>query len=152
MPYEYMNKDFLKEIFKGEKSLLKKSHIMFIETPKYDEISVRNLYDKLIKLDGMSQHFPTKYAKGRQCDRDYMFNIANTLHPNVVSELISTAHKHRFDISGEKMKQEQIVLSSEWADELKSLPYFSKVSYIASAEYLFRKKERWLLSSSRRAR
>ena len=81
-----------------------------------------------------------------------MFNIANTLHPNVVYELISTAHKHRFDISGEKMKQEQIVLSSEWADELKSLPYFSKVSSIASAKYLFRKKERWLLSSSRRAR
>ena len=54
LPYAYMTKDFLKEIFKGEKTLLKKSHIMFCEVPKYDEISVKNLYDKLIKLDGMS--------------------------------------------------------------------------------------------------
>ena len=124
---------FFEGDLQGREISTQENHIMFIEVPKYDEISVKNLYDKLIKLDGMSKHFPSNYAKGRQCDRDYMFNIANTLHPNVVSELIRHAHKHRFDISGEKMKQEQIVLSSEWADELKSLPFFSKVSSITSA-------------------
>ena len=39
----------------------------------------------------MKLYFPDKYSKGRACDRDYMFNIANTLHPDVIKELIDHA-------------------------------------------------------------
>ena len=81
MPYEQCTKDMIKEIFCGEKKLMKLKEVKFITMPKYDELSVKNLYDKLIELEGMKQFFPSKYAKGRQCDREYLFNIANTLHP-----------------------------------------------------------------------
>ena len=43
-----MNKDFIKEIFKGDKHLIKRRDIQWVEVPKYDEISVISLYDKLI--------------------------------------------------------------------------------------------------------
>ena len=34
-----------------------------------------------------------------------MFNIANTLHPNVVKELIEYAHTQRFDVKEDKQHQ-----------------------------------------------
>ena len=77
-------KDYAKDIFAEKKALIKKVHVQFIDVPKYDELSVKNLYEKLIKLDGMERYFPAKYPKGRQCDRDYMFNVANTLHEGVI--------------------------------------------------------------------
>ena len=40
----------------------------------------------------MKEYFPDKYAKGRQSDHDYMFNIANTLYPDIIKQLIDHAH------------------------------------------------------------
>ena len=96
-------KDILRDIFAGKKQLMKLKEVKFISVPKYDEISVKALYTKLLSLPNMAKYFPDKYPKGRQCDRDYyLFNIAQTLHPEVMSQLIEYAHAHRHDISGEK--------------------------------------------------
>jgi len=65
MPYEMCTRELIKEIFSGTKKLLKLKEVKFIQAPKYDEISVKNLYDKLIALEGMKAYFPDKYAKGR---------------------------------------------------------------------------------------
>jgi len=65
MPYEMVTHAMLKDIFAGDKKLLKLKDVQFIQTPKYDEISVKNLYNRFIKLEGMSAYFPAKYAKGR---------------------------------------------------------------------------------------
>ena len=73
-------KDFAKEIFSGKKKLLKLKEVQFVEVIKYDELSVKSLYDKFMTLEGISSYFPSKYARGRFCDRSYMFNVANTLH------------------------------------------------------------------------
>ena len=77
-------KDYAKDIFGEKKLLIRKKHVLYIDVPKYDELSVKNLYEKLLTLDNVRKYFPDKYPKGRQCDRDYMFNVANTLHPGVV--------------------------------------------------------------------
>jgi len=83
-PMEMFTKDFAKEIFEGKKKLLKNYEIKMVKITKYDELSVKNLYPKFLTLPEFANYMPAKYAKGRQCDRDYMFNIANTLHPDVV--------------------------------------------------------------------
>ena len=62
-------KDHAKEIFQGTKKLLKMSDVKFVNVIKFDELSVKNLYNKLLVLDGMEQYFPNKYPKGRKCDR-----------------------------------------------------------------------------------
>jgi hypothetical protein len=65
MPYDMCTKDVLKDIFSGKKRLLKLKDVRMIQVPKYDEISVKNLYDKLVGLPGMEELFPEKYPKGR---------------------------------------------------------------------------------------
>ena len=89
--YEMFTKDFVKEVLNGNKKLLKRKEVKFVEVVKYDELSVKHLYTDLIKLPMMSVYFPSKYPKGRQCDRDYMFNVANTIHETVVTEVIHHA-------------------------------------------------------------
>ena len=84
-------KDWIKQVFRGEKKLMKMADLRAINVTKYDELSVKRLYDDLLELEGMDQYFPDSYPKGRVCDRDYMFNIANTLHPEVIRELINHA-------------------------------------------------------------
>ena len=97
-----VTKDFLRDVFAGKKRFIRLENVKFVQVPKYDEISVKALYDKLLALPDMASFFPNKYAKGRQCDRAYLFNVANTFHPSVMKDLIDYAHKHRHDISSEK--------------------------------------------------
>ena len=46
-------------------------------------------------LDGVKDYLPDKYHKGRVCDREYMFNVVNTLHENVVTEILNHALSQR---------------------------------------------------------
>ena len=87
-PYDMINKGWLKDILAGKKKLLKLRQVKLISVPKFDEVSVKNLYEKLLDLEGMSAYFPDKFAKGRSCDREYMFNIANSLHEDVVGTIL----------------------------------------------------------------
>ena len=91
MPSEMFTKDFSKKLFAGDKKLMKLTAVNLINVPKYDEISVKNLYSQLIVLNEMKPYFPDKYNKGRQCERDYMFNIANSLHPTIIKEVVEHA-------------------------------------------------------------
>ena len=88
---------------------------------------MKNLYKKLLALDNMEKYFPSEYPKGRGCDRDYMFNVANTLHQGVVQDLINHALKQRHDPKMEQNKSESIMISEKWMEELKSLPLVKKV-------------------------
>ena len=80
--------DFMKQVLANEKKLMKVKDIRCIQPPKYDEISVKNLYPKLLSLAGMSDYFPDKFPTNKQCDREYMFQIANTLYPEVMADII----------------------------------------------------------------
>ena len=44
-----MTKDFLKQVFAGEKQLMKKEDVKEITVPKYDELSVQALYPQFLK-------------------------------------------------------------------------------------------------------
>ena len=83
-PYDMITKDFLKEVLKDEKALLKMKQVNFCNPPAYDEIGVKALYIKVVAMPNMAKYFPTKYPKGRQCDKGYMYNIWNTIHPDDV--------------------------------------------------------------------
>lgn len=80
-PYEMVTKDHLKAVLAEEKDLLKMKQVRFVNAPAYDEIGVKALYDKVVQQPGMAKYFPNKYPKGRQCEKQYMFNIWNSIHP-----------------------------------------------------------------------
>ena len=86
---------FIKLILVGKKKLLKMSEVRFINPPRFDEISVVNLYDRCIKWEGMIDYFPDHYPKGRNCNRGYFFNVLATLHPEDTANMIIRAKKVR---------------------------------------------------------
>ena len=140
-PYEMFTKDFVKEVFASKKKLLKLKEVKFIQVIKYDELSVKNLYSKLVQLDGMADYFPSNYPKGRHCDREYMFNIANTLHEDIIKELVDHALKQRHDVNEQTEKNEAILMDEKWVEELQSLPIIAKVSTESFCNIFYRKKE-----------
>ena len=83
-----VTKDFMKSVLGGKKALMKMNQVKFCNPPAFDEIGVKRLYNKVIQLEGMAHFFPDKYPKGCQCDRSYMYNIWNSVHPNAVAEVI----------------------------------------------------------------
>ena len=81
---------------------------------KYDELSVKNLYEKFMKLEGVAQYFPDSYPKGRVCDREYLFNIVNTLHEDVVIVLLEYALEQRYKLNEDFQKKESVMISDHW--------------------------------------
>ena len=58
-----------------------------------------------------------------------MFNVANTLHEDIVKQLVEHALKERHVIEAKRENSEAIMLSEHWKDELKTLPFVASVSH-----------------------
>ena len=121
-----ISRQFLKQVLTGEKELLKMTDVRFINAPAFDEIGVKALYDEALKMSGMKKYFPDKYAKSRQCDRSYFYNVWNSLYPEEVKEVINYANRQRFTISEEKARDESIVITDDWKKEIAEYPFISK--------------------------
>ena len=121
-----VNKDFLKMVLKGERRLLKMKEVRMCNVPLYDELSVDNLYPKIMELPGMKELFPASYPKGKKCCRVYLFNCFNSLYENDVKAMIDHANKVRFSIQNEKVKEETIELAEEWKEQLDQMSFVSK--------------------------
>ena len=66
---------------------------------RIDEISVKKLYDDFMQLDKVKMYFPDSYPKSRVCDREFMFNVINTLHPDVVTRIREHALEVRYIVN-----------------------------------------------------
>ena len=84
-PDDIVNKDFLKQVFAGEKKLFKKNEVSYISVPHYDELSVKALWPEVKKDGNFLQYFPSVYPKGKGPPREYFFNILNTTMPDYVA-------------------------------------------------------------------
>ena len=80
------------------------SQVVHANAPKYDEVSVKNLYDYAITLPNMAQYFPDSFPKGRQCDRNYMWTVWNTIHPEQVAAALKTARQQRYGLENEDVE------------------------------------------------
>ena len=93
LPPEYMmNKDFLKEVFKDDKCLLRLDEVCRINVPLYDELSVINIWPMMKEDEIFMSYFPSKMPKGRVPDREYFFNILNTFQPSYLQTLLKHAN------------------------------------------------------------
>ena len=87
-----MNKDFLRAVLAYKKKLLKLTDVKFICVPKYEELSVKNLFPHLQKDPIFMMYLPDKYPKGHPPDREYLFNVLNTLNSEYMSKVIAHAN------------------------------------------------------------
>ena len=88
-----MNKDFLKAVFGEEKKLLALSDVKFKHIPLYDELSVVKLWPGLQKDQQFMEYMPDRLPKGRVPDRNYFFNVLNTLNEQYVDKIIVHANE-----------------------------------------------------------
>ena len=61
-----INKDFLKQVFAEEKKMLLVSQVKLVNVPKYDELSVKNIFPLVCKDYELMKYFPDTLPKGRQ--------------------------------------------------------------------------------------
>ena len=121
LPPEYMmNKDFLKEVFAEDKDLLRLNQVSRINVPLYDEISVGNIWPMIKTDEKLMLYFPTKMAKNRLPDREYMFNILNTFQPAYLQTLITHANEQRISVANDAIAREAIEVSDDWWNALNS--------------------------------
>ena len=121
LPPEYMmNKDFLKEVFAEDKALLRLNQVSRINVPLYDELSVCNIWPMIKSDEKLMLYFPTKMAKNRLPDREYMFNILNTFQPAYLQTLISHSNGQRNSVANDAIAREAIEVSDDWWNALNS--------------------------------
>lgn len=68
-----INRDFLRGVLRGDKTLLALQDVTKLSVPKYDELAVKNL-EAHMKTDAtFMKYFPDDLPKGRHYDRQYFF-------------------------------------------------------------------------------
>ena len=120
-----MNKDFLKEVFAEDKELLELKEVRWINVPLFDELSVINIWPMTKEDKQCMKYFPQKLPKGRVPDREYFFNILNTLYPLYVQEIIRHANDQRNSVANDAQARETIEVSDKWWEALNAVPFIS---------------------------
>jgi len=88
--------------------------------PLYDELSVGNIWPMIKSDEKLKLYFPTKMAKNRLPDREYMFNILNTFQPAYLQTLIRHANEQRNSVANDAIAREAIEVSDDWWNALNS--------------------------------
>ena len=91
-----MNRDFLREVFEGNKNLLALTEVVRINVPKYDELSAKEFWNRFKDDAKVKKYLPDHYAVGKYPDRTYLFNIINTVHPEYLDKVIRHAQTQRY--------------------------------------------------------
>ena len=102
------------------------SEVNFINIPAYAEIGVKHTYAKALQLPGMADLFGDKLPKNKTCDKVYFYNCFNTLYPKEVEALVKHANNQRYKIDNDKVQENTITITDEWAKELEEQPFVSK--------------------------
>ena len=100
-PEKTVNRDFLRQVLKGEKALLPIAECKFVTIPNYDELGVRHIFPQFHDDGDVMKYMQDSYPKDRYPDRQYFYTILNTVHPEYVSALIAHANSARFAANGQ---------------------------------------------------
>ena len=120
-----LNKDFLKQVLAGDKQLLELKHLKQVYVPVYDELAVQKIWP-LIKEDrAMMRYFPDKLPKGRLPDREYFWNIVNSVNEPYVTKLVKHANELRNAASKQQEAEKVVEITDEWWQKLNAVPFIS---------------------------
>ena len=65
------------------------------------------------------------FPKDKGPDREYFFNIVNTVQGEFLQKMIDHANKQRNTTEGERGQKEAIKISEFWEEMFKKMPYKS---------------------------
>ncbi len=87
-----LNRDFMKQLLAEEKKLLELRAVRHVNMPRYDELSVKKFWPLMQKEVVFMLYMPDPMADGRLPDREYFWNVLNTLQTEYVQRLIEHAN------------------------------------------------------------
>jgi hypothetical protein len=118
-------------VFSGAKELIPQSQIRAVCVPKYDELSVHGLIRDVMTNKDLGKFFPDQRTPSDLPDREFFFNVINTVEPDYLAALIKHAQNQRFENKVPDENPNIIEVTSFWKKELEASPYFSsKLSII----------------------
>ena len=124
-PVRKVNKDFLKQVFAGKKQLIHRNQLRPTEVLHYDELSVDALIKDVMTIPDLGKFFPEQKTPANRPDREFFFNIINTVDPDYLSALIRHAQGLRFGSSARSKEDNIIEVNEYWRKELEASPYYS---------------------------
>ena len=95
-PLSSINRDFMRQVLKGEKALLPIAECKFVTVPQYDELGVKYIFPKFHGDSEVMKYLQDEYPKNRYPDRTYFYTILNTVHPEYVRDVIAHANNARY--------------------------------------------------------
>ena len=75
-----VNKDFIRQLLCEDKQLMALNDMKFVNVPVFDELSVKILFPHCRDIPEIMSYFPDPTPKSRLPERDYFFNVLNTLN------------------------------------------------------------------------
>ena len=109
-----------------EKILILKKDIDPVHVPKYDELSVKNLWPMFAKEGKLMKYFPDNFANDKGPSRQYFFDILNTKEPEYLNKVMAHANEQRMSASSDLNQSQFTLISEAWQEKLRSLPYLSR--------------------------
>ena len=92
-PKSCLTKEWIRQILSGEKRLLQKATVKYVNVGFFPEISVKHMYNDFAERPGIKPYMPPKVNLGRSCDKEYFWNVVNTLCEEEVEAIVDHAHK-----------------------------------------------------------
>ena len=97
-----------------------------MDVPNYQELSVKNLYESVMKDPKIAKYLPSKdQMSSRLPERKFFFGVLGTVDTEKLSEMIQEAHERRFNLPDDNSKKEAILITDKWLEELMKHPYHS---------------------------
>ena len=69
----------------------------------------------------LCKYYPDEFMKGRIPDRDFFFNVLNTVYPGYLGNLIEHANKVRNKKVNDEGKPQTILSTDQWINELSAV-------------------------------
>ena len=120
---QMVNKDFIRQILEESKQLLDMEVVRWVNVPKVDELSVKELWPHMQTNQKFMRFFPDQLPKGRNPDRDYFFNVLNTIEEKYCQQAIVHANQQRHTGGGQGQEEKAIVISSHMQEQLAKFPF-----------------------------
>ena len=125
-PEKMLNRNFMKQLLVEEKRLLERCKVTHCTVPKYDELSVKHFWPLMQKDVEFMLYMPDPTADGRVPEREYFWNVLNTLQTEYVQRLIKHANAQRNTVQEDGDGADAIEISEEWWQKLNALPFVSQ--------------------------
>ena len=92
-PTKMLNRDFMKQLLAEQKKLLELRQVVHVNVPHYDELSVKKFWPLMQQDPAFMQYMPDPTPDSRLPEREYFWNVFNTLQTEYVGRLIEHANK-----------------------------------------------------------